>query len=1363
MEEKKIKGVIHCHSENSRYDSTVSVKDLCKKAKELGYEAISLTDHGTLSGIDDFIEAAKANDIKPIPGVELYVKDNDDEPRKHLILVAADDLGYQGLCKIVTETNYHIDSYGYPLASKEMVRDFFGKESVYHGHVIATSACVGGVLASILSSPLENMREIEKLNKAIKKLSPISPEREQLILDKEKKWKEELDSLTEEKTQLQKLAKMPFKKKENALEKLRTKGDTKEYEKAAEILKNEKEASVKAAIQLESIKEDIAIKKSFLTNIRKEIKDINQAKEKIAEKNNQIEEIKSNIESPSYLFKKAKNEALEYDEIFGHNNFFIEIQYHGYMSDDGLIELEKSVMSKLAEIAKEVNIPISAATDAHMLDNSETSIRARELICALRWAKSKKIYTRRKGDEELYLKSEDELRAALGNVLNSEDVELAISNTYKICERCSCEFKNTSHYPKFSKLQEGETADSALRKMTLNGIKTRFPDGFPENYRKRMEYELSVISDMGYSDYFLIVQDFLAFGRKLGKLSDADLNLLRSQIKDMSLNELEDFVNTHQNCLGFAVGAGRGSAAGSLVAYLTGITNIIDPIKYDLLFERFLNKDRVSMPDVDSDLSPEIRDLLIEYCKKVYGVHTVANIMTKGYMAPKGAIRAAARIIGLEKNESTYYLQIADKLAKLIPSKPNVTFADCEEVLDNFLADKKTEAKWKEDAKIVLDQAKSIEGVFLNYGMHAAGVIIADGTPLENILPLMKNSLSDDMMVQCNMVQAEESHGLLKFDFLGLKNLKIVTLAIRKIYERQGKKIDVEHLPFKKEVFANIFAKGNTGSIFQFESPGMRSMLKSFKPDCFEDLVALVSLYRPGPMDFIPQYIESKFHPDKIQYLCPELKPILGKTYGCIVYQEQVMEIVQKLAGFSLSQADNVRRFMSKKKMDKLEHEREAFIHGDEKRGIDGCIKRGISDTVANKLFDQMIEFAKYAFNKSHAAAYAALSYITAYLKYYYPAEYMYAVLICTEDITKLTGILNDCKNMGLKILPPDINKSESDFSIENGMIRFGLNSVKGTKSAYTANILEDRSKNGEYLSFEDFLYRDLVDKSTMENLIQAGAFDYLYPNRTALMIAYKHGSEILDNLNRQKENLKRNAEKIEIDPENKRAQTGYRTAKENIQTFENMFKIFRVTPTPEDKKQRLLNEKEVLGFFVSEHPMSIYRRPETVGAISINNLEAKEESVDVMGIITNTKYANRKSDGKQMAFFDLEDLTGTIHVCCFTKAFEKYGFLIEDNSTVKITGTIHTETNEENNEENLVLYMESAKTIKPDEKDIAIFIRDSGDWNLTLNRLKEDALLMSEGHPLLVYDMLNGEFRRSAFYISSDILSSEKYITELR
>lgn len=587
-----MKGLIHCHSENSRYDSAMNVKTLCMRAKELGYEAITLTDHGTLTGIDDFVAAANAVGIKPIPGVEAYMQEDNTSYKKfHLILLAKDDLGYQGIGKAVSESNRRIDSNGYPRMNKEILKKYFGPGRKYHDHVIATSACVGGVLAGLYLSPLEFHKEINKRKTKMEKYE--NPDSSGYLKNKDMLIKKEtqLEDMVKFREECSLLAKKPYKKKEKSLEKFKETATDEEYKKAFVTLEAEKKETEIAIIALDDIRAKISLMKKDITAIKNKIKDSQESHEKYKAIQKEIDQIKENILPEKVIYECVLEEAKVYDEIFGHSNFYIEMQYHGYLTDDGIEEIEKKAMPQLLKIADTLSIPIVAANDAHTPDGSEKSLRARQIISSIRYAKKGFISSIRKGDDQLYVKSEEELHKALNSIISNDRADEAIKNAYTICDRCNCNFDYGTHYPKFKGIFVGETADAALRRMALAGIKRRFPDPseWTKVYQERFEYELKVIASMGFSDYFLIVQDFLEFGRKLGHLDQESLDYLKERVKELSLDELSNYVECHQTEIGFVVGAGRGSAAGSLIAYLVGITDIIDPLKYDLLFEREKN------------------------------------------------------------------------------------------------------------------------------------------------------------------------------------------------------------------------------------------------------------------------------------------------------------------------------------------------------------------------------------------------------------------------------------------------------------------------------------------------------------------------------------------------------------------------------------------------------------------------------------------------------------------------------------------------------------------------------------------------------------------------------------------------------
>lgn len=1345
------KGLVHLHSENSRYDSPAKIKDIILKAKELGYKNISLTDHGTLSGMDEFFMTAKENGINGIPGVELYIKDENISPKRmHLILFAKNDIGYKYIGKIVTESNKNIEN-GFPITTKEMLEKFI-KEGGY-GNIYATSACMLGVLGSILLSPIDYKNKISKLEEKRNKLKSS----ESNLYIESKKTLEfmnfKINKLKEEKEVLLKLSKKSFKKKENQINKLKEKGE--DYKELEEALNLEKKESQDAMLKLVEVKEQIGICDKQNNLNKKLIKSYEEEIEKNEELQKEIENIKKKIPNEENLKELVCKEANYYRDLFGKDNFFIEIQFHNYkevLEDGKEIEIEKEIMITLSKIANELNIGMTVANDSHVVNNEESEFRKRYILNCLRY---NNLVDKSESDKELYIKSEEELKKMLSNILNEDELCKAFENTYEILDNCKLDYNFGSHFPKYQDLKEGESSSDKLRQLAYENILKKFnKNEFTKEYEDRLKYELDIICDMGYADYFLIVKDFLAVARDLGKLSDSSLNELREKVKELNLEEMLNFIEERKEKMSFSVGAGRGSAAGSLVAYLIGITDIVDPLKYDLLFERFLNKDRVSMPDVDSDISPEVRDLTIEYCKKRYGVETVANIMTKAYIKPRGAIRNVARILGLENNAKDYYLILADKISKKIPEKPGTSFATIIDEENNvnvkdFLL---KEFSGDENAIQIIEEASLIEGIFLNYGMHAAGVIIADGYSIDNYVPLMKDDKSGDMKVQCDMVQAEEIHGLLKFDFLGLRNLNIVTLTLRSIKKRFGKEIDVTKLPFEKEVFESIFAKGNTGSVFQFESNGMKAMLKQAKPNSFEDIIALVSLYRPGPMDFIPKWIEGKHNPKSIEYDCEELKPILSVTYGCIVYQEQVMRIFTDLAGYSLSAADNVRRFMSKKKADKLAKEKTAFIYGDEERKINGCIKNGIKKEVAEKIFEYMYAFSAYAFNKSHAASYSALSYITAYLKYHYPADYFCAVLNTTKDLDKIRNIINDANDNGVRILQPNINLSKNKFIVsDNNQILFGLNSVKGTKEKTIDNIVEYRKKHSKITNYKEFLKLGILDKATAEALIKAGAFDEFYNNRKSLLNMYYDTKDLFVDLNKTNEKLNL------LNPETDTKK--YENAKAKIEVLNKKINIINFIDYTENKKERLKEEKSVLGLFVSDSLLNDYSVEQLSHFKRISDIDINDKFVKVFGIIQDLEMKRTKTN-KEMAIFNLEDKSGSIKVCCFTKAYEsllsKNEYPLEEDNCISLSGKVMVDSydneNDDANEIKFTLSLEDCDIIYPDKEEIILIIDDISMEEELLNKLESHKYFKKGGHKLMLFDKLNSEIRETKYYVDERV-----------
>ena len=933
-------------------------------------------------------------------------------------------------------------------------------------------------------------------------------------------------------------------------------------------------------------------------------------------------------------YDKARKLAMEYRDIFGNGNYYLEIQDHG-------LPEQKQVNTEVVRLSRELNIPLVATNDVHYVDKDDAKIQ--DILMCLQMQKTIDDENRMKfPSDEFYLKSREEMEQLF------PELEEALDNTNEIAERCNVEFEfHKYHLPRYD-VPEGYTTNGYFRELCQKGLVERYGEDCPEEYKERLEYELNTIENMGYVEYFLIVWDFINFAK--------------------------------QNNI--MVGPGRGSAAGSIVAYTLKITDI-DPMKYSLLFERFLNPERVSMPDIDIDFCYERREEVIDYVKRKYGEDHVAQIITFGTMGAKIAIRDVARVLNVSYNK-------ADQIAKEIPFELGMTIDKAMDSNPTLVELYESDA----EAREVIDISKRLEGTLRHASTHAAGVVIARN-PVDEYVPLYKHQ--DSITTQFTMTTLEEL-GLLKMDFLGLRTLTVIRDALDLIELNRDIKGYTEHIDFSKmeydddEVFETL-SQGNTLGVFQLESSGMRNFMKQLKPNSFEDIVAGISLFRPGPMDSIPTYIENKNNPEKVTYINDKLRPILEVTYGCLVYQEQVMQVVRDLAGYSYGRSDLVRRAMSKKKMDVMEEERQYFIHGkfDDEGNIEipGCIRNGISEEDANKIFDDMIDFARYAFNKSHAAAYGVLAYETAYLKVHYPVEFMAALMTSIMgNSDKVVEYIRECNAIGIPVNPPDINKSFSKFSVEGDSIRFGLAAVKNVGVNIIENIVKEREENGEFKDFVDFAKRlDTKDtnKRVVESLIKCGAFDQISENRATLMAGYE---SVLESISMDR--------------------------KKNVQGQISLFDAFsvQVDEAPEmqlstnlpvvrefSEKERLNMEKEVLGMYLSGHPLSEYKseldRKTSINMKKINELKEDEKTYMklhdrevIMGGMVIAKRIMTTKRNEIMAFITLEDLYGTIEVVVFPQTLKKFNILLNDDSIILIKGAISIDDDE-------------AKLIARDIKDI--------------------------------------------------------------
>ena len=900
------------------------------------------------------------------------------------------------------------------------------------------------------------------------------------------------------------------------------------------------------------------------------------------------------------LYEEAKEAVLKYQEIFGRGNYFLELQDHG-------IPMQRQVNQGIIRLSRELDIPLAATNDCHYI-NAEDWEAHDILLCIQTGKKVADENRMRYEGGQYYVKSEEEMRELFSYIPE------AIDNTAKIAERCNVEIEfGVTKLPRYE-VPEGYDSWGYLNHLCSEGFKERYPedDGI---LKERLEYELGVIKSMGYVDYFLIVWDFINFARSHG----------------------------------IAVGPGRGSAAGSIVSYCLKITNI-DPIRYQLLFERFLNPERVSMPDIDVDFCYERRQEVIDYVVEKYGKDQVAQIVTFGTLAARGVIRDVGRVMDLPYS-------LCDQVSKMVPAELNIT-------LD--LALKKNpelKALYDTDEQVhkLIDMSRRLEGLPRHTSMHAAGVVISR-TNIDEYVPLSRGS-DGTITTQFTMTTLEEL-GLLKMDFLGLRTLTVLQDAVAMIQKDHGVKLDLDHIDFNDKKVMESIGTGKDDGVFQLESGGLKSFMKELKPESLEDIIAGISLYRPGPMDFIPKYLKGKNDPAAITYTCPQLEHILKPTYGCIVYQEQVMQIVRDLAGYTLGRSDLVRRAMSKKKADVMARERKNFVYGNEEEGVKGCAANGIDEKTANQIFDDMTDFAKYAFNKSHAAAYAVVAYQTAYLKYYYPREFMAALMTSIMDnVTKVSEYILACRNMGIGILPPDINEGVSGFSVSGNSIRYGLSAIKSVGRAVVDVIISERETGGPFSTLEDFVSRMSnreVNKRTLESFIKSGSLDSLPGTRKQKLYV---SSELLENKAREKKTVMEGQMSFfDIAPEEDKG--NFQVSFPDVGEF--------------DKETLLAFEKETLGIYVSGHPMEAYQElwQKNVTARTSDfivdedgHTVVEDNSIVVVGGMITAKKVKTTRTSQLMAFVSLEDMVGTVEALVFPKIYEKNKQYLTEDSKVFLRG----------------------------------------------------------------------------------------------
>ena len=1056
---------LHVHTEYSLLDGAARIKDLVAETKELGMEAVAITDHGAMFGVVDFYKEAKKQGVKPIIGCEVYTaartmfdKDVEKDKRQgHLVLLAKNDIGYKNLMKIVS-AGYTEGFYYKPRVDHDLLRR-------YSEGIIALSACLAG----------------------------------------EVQWK---------------------------------------------LLNGD--------------------------------------------------------------YEGAKKEALTLKEIFGENNFYLELQ------DQGLEE-EIQILPYMKRLHEETGIPFVATNDVHYVKREDAV--AHDVLLCIQTAKTVDDENRlRFPNDQFYLKSEMEMERLFA------DLPEAIDNTKKIADRCNVDFQfGQIHLPEFH-APDGKNNEAYLRELCDEGMRHRYGELTPA-LAERLAYELDTIVAMGYVEYFLIVWDFI------------------------------NYAKSH----GIMVGPGRGSAAGSIVAYALKITDI-DPIRYGLIFERFLNPERISMPDIDIDFCYERRQEVINYVIEKYGADKVAQIITFGTMKAKAAVRDVGRAMNMSYGD-------VDVIAKAIPFDLKMTI---DKALD---MNPELKASYEEDRRVreLLDTAKALEGMPRHASTHAAGVVISKKSVNEYVpLYLADKGIS----TQFTMGTIEEL-GLLKMDFLGLRNLTVIRDALELIEQNHGVKLDLSRMTYDDKATFELFSNGNTQGVFQFESSGITQFLKNLKPDCFEDIVAANALYRPGPMASIPTYIENKKNPKGIEYLDKSLKPILSVTYGCLIYQEQVMQIVRDLAGYTYGRSDLVRRAMSKKKMDVMLKEQEYFVYGkDDTAGnieIKGCVRNGIPERAANEIYNQMISFAEYAFNKSHAAAYSLLAYQTAYLKNYYTVEFMAALMTSViGDATQIAKYIRNCAEMKIEVLPPDVNESSKKFTVKDGKIRFGLLGVKNVGEGVIDAIVKAREEKGSPKDIFQFINNiDIheMNKKAVESLIKAGALDCLSGNRAQHLSVYEGLIESAQNNSRK--NIEGQLSLFQM----------------NVESMKNSGMGGKLPDVAEFSKDLLMAmEKEMLGVYLTGHPLSDYAdKIEKISTVTSEDLAHAEESGDIQdgmtvtmaGMISSKRTLITKKN-KMMAFVQLEDLYGTTEVIVFSNVYEASLNLLKNDGVIVVRGTVTFKEDEE-------------------------------------------------------------------------------------
>ena len=1263
-------GILNAHSEHSLHQSISSIEDIVKKAKKIGATHVAVSDINTMTGCIQCIEACAVNEVRPIVSCELSIHDGICEYR--IVLYALNYRGYQNICHLLTLANHKL------LQQEQTIPFLYYDElqsNIDKNNVIISTGGKEGMIGSILSHNERLKRQICELDEAMTGLdSPtdVAYQKNKEIVEKNMQL---INMLEQRKNILKKLSQKNYSRRKKGIEAYK---GTERYSMEVDKLAKEIEETELSKVELNDITKKISSLKKTTTIILKKITQM---------EHNHIEYKK--LEDAQ---KKMKGQVCE--DI---QSLIIQIinKYKTLMEDNFYIQISadntEELCMQLIQFADKTDTDYVITCNSYMTDKGDESyVQYMRNMDDQVWVGADNTL------EKQYVMPVRELSEILGEFLSEIQIEKGLNVNSDICNKINFSMSHDKHYPRYIQDDGSICQDSSLLlgESIKNGIKRRnYQDIIiSPAYRDRLKYEYSVIVKMGFADYLLIVADLIKFAK----------------------NYIVEYGESH---IGISVGPGRGSAAGCLICFFLEITNI-DPMIYNLKFERFLNPDRVTMPDIDIDFSEEIRPAAIQYVTDKYGKESVSQIRTSMTQQANASTRNAARMVGIKSGNKMKYADLADDICKLIPSKTSIS--DCEQmIIDTYKDSKQYDA-----VKEIIQYAKNTEGLMISLGVHPAGVIIGDAKPLQNYIPLLYNQSIESWVIQCDKDEAERI-GLLKMDFLIVKILDKLTETVRRIWKYQGKKIDLNEIPYEKEIFEKIYCVGNTQAVFQCESNGMKKVFVDFKPESIEELIMIISLYRPGPMDSIPDIIAVKHGKKEPDYCIPELGEILDQTYGYPVYQEQIMDIFHQCAGFSSGEADIIRRYMSKKKTDKFISYKDKFL--------EGIMNHGASKEATENLWDSLVTFSEYAFNKSHACAYAVVSYMTAYCKYYYGAYY-YCSVLNNVPLDKYESLIYDAKNMGIDILLPSVNDSVLTFDNKGEKIIYGLNKIKGFNSGYAEKVINERQENGRFSSFKDFVVRVNISENAINALIDAGATDIFQEcNRKEkkkslpVILGYKN------NIDAAKRKYGENAGK---------------RIEEIVKELDN----YMYGELQEDSDV-LEVEREKLGAYISAHPLDKYADVYKTATIThIANIGSGD--CTIAGIIKNLVIRNRKRDGKPMAFFDVEDLSGTIPVCTYVQEYQKYKEFIYEGNIISIFGSIDIEVKEKEGEieETKKLIVSKIDICRVAKEPILVSICSKADEAFayySLEPYKEDG-----GHDILLHYQDTGLIEKKKMSVSNKALS---------